>query len=102
MQRVFQFRRGTSLQWAELNPTLRAGEPAVTTDTGIFKVGNGYTAWNDLPAYLNEADLVEAIQLIVDAGGAVPGLESHIQDPTPHPAYDDAPSLLLLYQNAKV
>lgn len=26
----------------------------------------------------------------------------HEEDPTPHPAYDDGPSLMLLYQNAKV
>ena len=26
----------------------------------------------------------------------------HVNSPTPHPAYDDGPSLMLLYQNAKV
>lgn len=26
----------------------------------------------------------------------------HVLDETPHPAYDDGPSFLLLYQNAKV
>jgi hypothetical protein len=26
----------------------------------------------------------------------------HIDSPTPHPAYDDAPSLTLIYENAKV
>lgn len=34
-----------------------------------------------------------------DVGGAV---HTHIHDATPHPVYDDAPSLVLLYHNAKV
>lgn len=29
-------------------------------------------------------------------------LQEHVDSPTPHPAYDDAPSFVLLYQNAKV
>jgi hypothetical protein len=29
-------------------------------------------------------------------------LALHIADPEPHPAYDDGPSLFLLYENAKV
>lgn len=29
-------------------------------------------------------------------------LTDHLDDSTPHPVYDDGPSFLLLYQNAKV
>lgn len=29
-------------------------------------------------------------------------LSSHVESQNPHPAYDDGPSFLLLYQNAKV
>ena len=29
-------------------------------------------------------------------------LDDHINSETPHPVYDDGPSFLLLYQNAKV
>lgn len=29
-------------------------------------------------------------------------LDAHVNSPTPHPIYDDGPSLFLLYQNAKV
>lgn len=33
----------------------------------------------------------------------VAALNAHISDPSPHPAYDeDGPSLILLYENAKV
>lgn len=34
-----------------------------------------------------------------DAGGAV---HAHIHSATPHPVYDDGPSLVLKYRNAKV
>jgi hypothetical protein len=35
-------------------------------------------------------------------GDVGPLLDAHINSPTPHPIYDDGPSFLLLYQNAKV
>jgi len=42
-------RRGLASEWAIANPTLAAGEPAVETDTGKIKVGDGTTLWNALP-----------------------------------------------------
>jgi hypothetical protein len=45
----FQFRRGTATQWASTNPVLLSGEMGVETDTGMFKIGNGSSAWNSLP-----------------------------------------------------
>lgn len=36
------------------------------------------------------------------AGQIDSAIFTHVEDPTPHPAYDDGPSLMLLYQNAKV
>jgi len=47
-----QLRRGTSTQWANTstgNPILAVGEMALETDTNLFKVGDGYRHWNDLP-----------------------------------------------------
>lgn len=44
-----QFRRGTSAQWANVNPVLAAGEPAYETDTMVIKIGDGTTAYNSLP-----------------------------------------------------
>ena len=44
----FQLRRDTSSNWASNNPILSSGEPGVETDTGVFKIGNGSTAWNSL------------------------------------------------------
>jgi hypothetical protein len=44
-----QFRRGTASEWTSFNPTLAAGELGIETDTNQFKLGNGTTAWTDLP-----------------------------------------------------
>lgn len=34
--------------------------------------------------------------------GSEASITEHIEDPSPHPAYDEGPSLVLLYENAKV
>jgi hypothetical protein len=44
-----KFRRNTAANAASSNPLLDAGEPGFETDTGKFKIGDGSTAWNDLP-----------------------------------------------------
>ena len=44
-----QFRRGTAAQWTSANTVLASGEMGIETDTALFKVGNGVTAWNSLP-----------------------------------------------------
>ena len=43
-----QMRRGTAAAWTSANPTLAAGEEGDETDTGLFKKGDGSTAWNSL------------------------------------------------------
>jgi hypothetical protein len=48
-QRI-RFRRDTSTNWAAANPVLLSGEGGYETDTGVFKIGNGTTQWNALPA----------------------------------------------------
>lgn len=44
-----QFRRDTAARWAAFNPILLAGELGLETDTDLFKIGDGTTAWNMLP-----------------------------------------------------
>jgi uncharacterized repeat protein (TIGR02059 family) len=44
-----QLRRDTAANWASNNPVLAQGEPSLETDTGIEKIGDGVTAYNDLP-----------------------------------------------------
>ncbi|MFK4794676.1 hypothetical protein [Sphingobium sp. ZW T5_29] len=50
----FQLRRDTAANWASVNPTLGPGEPALETDTGKVKYGNGATAWNSLPYFAGD------------------------------------------------
>jgi hypothetical protein len=43
-----QVRRGAASLWTSTNPTLAAGEIGYETDTGLFKIGDGTTAWTSL------------------------------------------------------
>jgi len=43
-----QNRRDTAANWTSNNPTLAAGELGFESDTGLFKLGNGSTAWTGL------------------------------------------------------
>lgn len=83
------FRRNTAAGWTENNRILLSGEPGYETDTGRVKVGNGYIPWVRLSYLDSNSDLAAAIQ-------------AHVNSLTPHPVYDDGPSLELLYENAKV
>ena len=49
---LIQFRRSTSAEWAQINPTLEDAEPGYETDTRRIKVGPG--RWNDLPYRFEE------------------------------------------------
>lgn len=90
--KTIKLRRGTAARWASKNPVLEEGEQGLATDLGKFKIGDGSTVWNDLDYFVPVSD-----------DGITDGqLLQHINDPEPHPAYDDGPSLLLRYQNAKV
>ena len=42
-------RNDVAAEWSAVNPILRKGELAIENDTGYMKVGDGITAWNDLP-----------------------------------------------------
>lgn len=61
---TIQFKRGTAARWAELNLTLEAGQPGFVTDENRLKIGDGVTAWNDLP-YIGEASVVN-VQTFAD------------------------------------
>ncbi len=51
MSTTIRVRRGTAAQWTAANPILALGEPGYETDTGILKIGDGVTAWADLPFF---------------------------------------------------
>lgn len=40
-----QFRRDLAATWAARNPVLDDGEPGWERDTGLFKIGDGFTPW---------------------------------------------------------
>lgn len=88
-----QIRRGSAAFWDSENPILHDGEPGFEKDTRKWKVGDGNLPWRELP-YMGE--------LSDPTPTSDAALYAHIQSATPHPAYDDAPSFALLYQNAKV
>lgn len=111
---LIQIRRNTSVQWEALNPILRPGEQGLELDTRRVRIGDGQTHFMDLDYFLpSEAILAlieEALADVVtnpDSGGGdseavQAALDAHLASLTPHAVYDDGPSLLLLYQNAKV
>jgi hypothetical protein len=68
VQRI-QLRRDTAANWTSVNPILSVGEPAVETDTGRQKMGDGTTAWASL-AYLVGAAEVSAAQTAAQAAAA--------------------------------
>lgn len=44
-----RLRRDQSANWTSVNPVLAAGEAGYELDTRLLKIGDGVTAWNNLP-----------------------------------------------------
>ena len=88
-----QLRRGKAAFWDSENPILHDGEPGYEKDTGRLKIGDGNTHWRELEYVAGGATDVPVDQA---------SLAEHINAATPHPVYDNGPSLSLLYENAKV
>ena len=65
-----QLRRDTAANWVSSNPTLRAGEIGIETDTLKFKIGNGSSPWNSITAYANvvPADLNTTLNGYLETG----------------------------------
>jgi hypothetical protein len=51
MSNAMQQRRATAAGWTAANPTLKAGELGLETDTGFVKCGDGATTWANLRYY---------------------------------------------------
>lgn len=57
-----QQRRDTAAQWAAKNPVLLDGELGVVTDNpNSYKMGDGVTAWNDLPLRGFDGNIVQEL-----------------------------------------
>lgn len=85
---ILKFRRGSTAEWVAENPVLAKGEPGFDYESNQFKIGDGVHPWT----------------MLDDLGitGDPAALEAHIASATPHPAYDDIPSLTILFENGLV
>lgn len=87
-----RLRQDTATRWTQNNPKLYLGEPGYETDTGRFKIGDGLNHWTNLEYFTVNQDAVLHAELLAQVNAI---LAESVYD-------DDGPSLLLLYQNAKV
>lgn len=62
MSQTIQLRGGTASQWTSANPVLAQREMGIETDTKLYKIGDGATAWNAL-TYIQLAPLLGVTQL---------------------------------------
>ena len=60
---IIQLRRATESEWIEVDPILRVGEPALSTDVYRLKIGNGHDHWSEIP-YLLQNEYEEIMELI--------------------------------------
>lgn len=65
-----QLRRDTAANWTSSNPTLRAGEVGIETDTLKFKIGNGTSTWTQITAYANvtPSSLTTSLASYIESG----------------------------------
>lgn len=91
-----QLRRGTPAEWHAANPILAVGEPGIAQEPGsnviVYKVGDGVTAWRDLPSVPEasaagmigelEARLTTTIATEVPAPARQAAMEYLSEDPT--------------------
>lgn len=92
---IIEARGATTAEWAVSTRILRKHELArevLADGTSKIKFGDGVSSWSELPYFQGSSG----------GGPSDEELLEHIQSLTPHPAYDDAPSFELLYENAKV
>lgn len=68
---IIQLRRATEKEWIDIDPVLRVGEPALSTDVYRLKIGNGTQHWSEIP-YLLESEY-EEIKDLIDYGMYTPG-----------------------------
>lgn len=76
VKRIQQRRSLAEVLTAE-NPIFKTGEIVYEQDTGKFKIGDGKTAWSDLPYYV---DAQKITQLIIDNGGGEGGVSAWVYD----------------------
>lgn len=65
---IFQIliRRDTTANWTLADPVLAPGEPALDTDTGTLRYGNGVNRWSELPETLQMAAVTAALNALTN------------------------------------
>ena len=91
--RTIRLRRDHASNWRIRIPILADGEPGVEKGTLRFKIGDGTTPWLGLAYYGTP---------LSDGGASDEAVLAHINAMTPHPIYDDLPSLTLLFENGLI
>lgn len=77
-----QLRHDTAANWASVNPILLEGEVGLETDTLKQKVGDGTTAWSDLPYSINYDSFDLPIQKYVAQTGTTWDENKLVYNPT--------------------
>ena len=54
-----KLRRDTKANWADINPTLAAGEMGLESDTRRTKIGDGVTAWSGLQYTFGDLEVID-------------------------------------------
>jgi len=57
MAKKLLLRRDTAANWTSVDPILADGEPALETDTGKMKIGDGINIWSVLPYRLTSGEI---------------------------------------------
>lgn len=70
-----QLRRDTAENFKTINPPLLQGEPCFETDTNKLKIGNGTTAYNDLPYISGSSEIPQATAEVLGGIKLGSGLE---------------------------
>ena len=65
-----QLKHNTAAGWTTTNPTLLKGEVGLELDTKKLKVGDGTTAWKDLPYWM---DIPNPSDVTIIDGGEITG-----------------------------
>jgi hypothetical protein len=77
---LIQLKRGKKATWETQNPTLAYGEPGYEKETGKLKIGDGETAWNDLPYLTNGGGEDIIINLNIENGEGENSIVQNILD----------------------
>lgn len=104
-----QLRRGTTAQWANVDPILSPGEQGLDIEQNIIKVGNGISRWSDLPGFIDQDAVIELLSTLGGGSfdpriGDISNLTTEAKDTIVNAINEvNTPSVpfTLLYENAK-